>query len=41
MDPEAVSTYNFLRPLSERAVPTFAKATYPRKAFHSCPQTID
>jgi hypothetical protein len=41
MDPEAVSTYNFLQPLSERAVPTFARSPLSRKAFHFCLQTID
>jgi hypothetical protein len=35
MDPEAVSTYNFLQPLSERG------SNLRRKAFHSCLQSID
>jgi hypothetical protein len=41
MDPEAVSTYNFLQPLPNARFQPSPEAPSPRKAFHFCLQTID
>jgi hypothetical protein len=37
MDPEAVSTYNFLQPLFERAVPTFARSPFSSQSISFLP----